>query len=1017
MHLPQGILTLDEQFFVQLVLKNELLEQEDVDECIRKKLSIRKKTHVDRYIAEIFLDEELLDPEEVDEIHEAQAASQILRLDSLYGDIAKSRGLVSKAQLDRGFELQRQRRYQVRLGEILIEQGVLTMEIHRLVLAQLLDRIEQQERQYINKIRGRKRYTAEHEAYSPEDLEESEPMSESESVPESGSELELDSVSVSGTDSAAESDVGASSAGSEDSFELSELTEPPPSSSAHDLTKLRPDSGIAEFHRPPPVESDSDSAPEEEPAAPFLAQHVEKLKTANRKKMPMAQPLKMKRSKKSKSKKAAGRMEEFLTSAIQERETTSSPIRSVFLETEIHNLKTEIKNVENILAGSDTDLSSQVGMLSQVQRPVFDAKAYIRKKRAKHRLRYVAVGAVVLLVLGALVGFLLVRWGNVSRFSDARKALRRGDLRACDQALDQLEGFWGTLGVTASDLDGLAEDLEFEQDVADGFLPALEAYEFDTADGILKGLSQDFPQPKFARRLESYFTQVRFERAMWLGRGFLENDNRQMALEQFRRARDIKDDALATEAIAELKKALEVEIERVDGELKAAVRKLEEIGVHADPSDAQRARSTLIELYTEWRTLFKDDPGIEDKVVKLQIEQWIQTAEEALAEGDYELAVEWFQNALGLRPDDRDLKYLLQRAQKLKLYNEHIEEGRALERDGRFQEAIDAYNRAIPFSDDTSEVDALIEGCERALAEADLEQRYRTAREQGVAAFRACRMEDALLAFEKLVDLKPQESEALELAEFLASVQDMIYIPAGEFWMGADIEGTIAYPRHTAIIQHGYLISRYEVTNEAFNAFVAATPGQRVPRSWNGPQRERVDGSPYTSHDRTYARHPVVYVSWRDATAFCSWAGRRLPSEREWEKAARGEDGGSYPWGENAEPSLANVQSQFSIDEGVGTVSVGSRDGDVSVYGMHDAVGNVSEWVEDKVRSYPGAPEGLIPNSDRDKRVLRGGSWLHDWKNARLFYRQRAPEANNWPEVGFRTAQDLPARLRTLLEE
>ncbi len=1016
MHLPHGILTLDEQFFVQLVLKNELLDQEDVDECIRKKISVRKKTGVDRYIAEIFLDEELLDPEEVDEIHEAQAASQILRLDSLYGDIARKQGLVSQPQLEKGFETQRERGYQVRLGEILIEHGVLTMEIHRSILARLLSRIEQQEREYIRKIRVRKRYTEEVEAYRDEESSASEAPTE---------------IALAAVDSAAPSESEAeplftSSGPSESELlseaELSELSESASrsasnqgfaltaSGSAGVLPELKPDSGIAEFHRPPPGETPADPAP-------FLAQNIERIKTeATKKKKPFAAGAPVKpRKKKSKKKPPKGRMEDFLTSAIQERETSTSPIRSVFLETEIHNLKTEIKNVENILAGSDTDLSSQIGMLSQVQRPVFDAKAYIRKKRAKSRLRQVVTVGAIVLVVAALVALLVLRWRNLGRYSEARSALSRGDLDASAERLAQLEGFWGTLWVSGDDVAGLEEDLAFETAFTEQYTVALESGDHDSADNALKMLAAKFSGAEYQRRIEDGFVEVRFRREMAAGQLLFEEGNRALALGHFREAQKVLDDGEAAAAIAALKTELEEAIAAVDGRLKQAVRASE-----SDPTalrTAQAARSELIALYNEWRTLFKDDPGVEDKVAMLQIEQWIQTAEEALQAEDYDLAVEWYQNALELRPDDADLKFMLNRAQRLKLYHQHLDAGEELMRQERYSEAIETFERAKPFSDDPHEVEAQIVLCEERIAERALDQRYDEARSRGVAAFRASRMEDAAEAFEEMLTLKPGDPDATALVGFIGQARGMVFIPAGDFTMGVDSSRSFAYPEHRASVGRGYLIARHEVSNEEYAAFVAATPGLSSPRNWNGGTKKRGDGSRYDVPDSTYARHPVVFVSWTEAAAYCAWLGRRLPSEREWEKAARGTDGRTYPWGDEYASDLANVQSQVSVDEGVGTVTVGSSPGDVSPYGVRDMAGNVSEWVEDKLLPYPGAPERQVSSSDRERRVLRGGSWYYDQDRATCFYRQRGPEDQTWQEVGFRTALDIPELLRALLQE
>ena len=171
---------------------------------------------------------------------------------------------------------------------------------------------------------------------------------------------------------------------------------------------------------------------------------------------------------------------------------------------------------------------------------------------------------------------------------------------------------------------------------------------------------------------------------------------------------------------------------------------------------------------------------------------------------------------------------------------------------------------------------------------------------------------------------------------------DMVHIPAGEFLYG-DYR------------QPGYLdefwIARTPVTNRQYEAFVNAT-GYERPEHWEG---RRVHAN--------LMNHPVVYVSWDDAQAFCEWAGVFLPTEHQWEKAARGTDGRTYPWGDE-EPTdkLCNFNDNVGTTTSVGRYS---PQGD-SPYGLADAAGNVWEWCEDWY------------DERREARALRGGSWRND---------------------------------------
>ncbi len=217
----------------------------------------------------------------------------------------------------------------------------------------------------------------------------------------------------------------------------------------------------------------------------------------------------------------------------------------------------------------------------------------------------------------------------------------------------------------------------------------------------------------------------------------------------------------------------------------------------------------------------------------------------------------------------------------------------------------------------------------------------------------------------------------------------MIAIPAGEFTMGNDSGDGDETPAHKVSVA-AFGIDQFEVTNEQFQAFVAETgyvstaekAGERA--SWH-----------------TYAQgkpsHPVVLVSWNDAVAYCQWAGKRLPTEAEWEKAARGPEEFIYPWGNEWATGKANTEESGYR----GTTIVGSFPDGASSYGVMDMAGNVSEWTTDWYEPYPGSTFAS-PYFGKKYRVIRGGGWFSDAKLVRTTERSCSGVDLHNDDVGFR---------------
>ena len=201
----------------------------------------------------------------------------------------------------------------------------------------------------------------------------------------------------------------------------------------------------------------------------------------------------------------------------------------------------------------------------------------------------------------------------------------------------------------------------------------------------------------------------------------------------------------------------------------------------------------------------------------------------------------------------------------------------------------------------------------------------------------------------------------------------MLRIPAGSFLAG---DGKFA------VTLRAYAIAQYEVTNAQYARFLTERrPSLAELDMWilldsNCFVRRRRAATDYEAYGGK-ANHPVVQVSWFGATAYCVWAGLRLPTELEWEKAARGTDGRIYPWGDTWDASLCRNSTNCGTET---TAPVGSYAAGNSPYGIYDMAGNVNEWCANwfDVRSYIRYQAGILtlPASGAE-RVLRGGAWLY----------------------------------------
>jgi formylglycine-generating enzyme required for sulfatase activity len=216
----------------------------------------------------------------------------------------------------------------------------------------------------------------------------------------------------------------------------------------------------------------------------------------------------------------------------------------------------------------------------------------------------------------------------------------------------------------------------------------------------------------------------------------------------------------------------------------------------------------------------------------------------------------------------------------------------------------------------------------------------------------------------------------------------MAYVPGGEFMMGRDDGDGWERPAHNVTVKP-FFIDVYDVTQAEYKKCVDENKCS-APRGWtNGVYPEGT------------ARQPVTGVTWDAANDYAGWAGKRLPTEEEWEFAARGTDGRRYPWGNDWKQGLANANGASG-----GLAEVGAYKGE-SPYGEFDMAGNAWQWTASNMIAYPG---GTLPIPESDKlKVIRGGTYQSNSTQATTTYRRGYPTPgdDDYSIMTFRCVKDL----------
>jgi formylglycine-generating enzyme required for sulfatase activity len=243
---------------------------------------------------------------------------------------------------------------------------------------------------------------------------------------------------------------------------------------------------------------------------------------------------------------------------------------------------------------------------------------------------------------------------------------------------------------------------------------------------------------------------------------------------------------------------------------------------------------------------------------------------------------------------------------------------------------------------------------------------------------------------------KEEKAAASEPAKPAINPEEMVYVQAGDFIMGTDSKDpldALANPQHKVNLPAFY-IDRYEITNNQFLDFSIKTSyeaeGIKEGKDWHlffAPEK---------------GLFPVVYITWKDASEYCKSIGKRLPTEEEWEKAARGPNGNAYPWGNEWMDGKSNTAEAGFRNPG----AIGQFE-DTSFYGVHDMLGNVQEWTGSWYSTYKGNPK-KDPKSGEKYRVARGLSSRFMGKRGHLWNRIAFPPTALY-DTGCRCAKDATA--------
>lgn len=235
--------------------------------------------------------------------------------------------------------------------------------------------------------------------------------------------------------------------------------------------------------------------------------------------------------------------------------------------------------------------------------------------------------------------------------------------------------------------------------------------------------------------------------------------------------------------------------------------------------------------------------------------------------------------------------------------------------------------------------------------------------------------------------------------------EKLVNIPGGDFFMGTDeANRTHNQQRQRRVYVKKFYLTTHEVTNREYEQFILAGGYNKEPlwssKGWRFIKKNRiVFPAAWNVPGFRQPNSPVVGVSWYEAQAYARWAKKRLPTELEWEKAARGTDGRRYPWGNSLKSDVGYRAFSWPY-------SVGSFPANVSPYGIYDMAGNVWEWVADWYGNETTSNDKMQRATQSRRKILRGGGWGSNRRQLQVTYRRSELPTWRRPDVGIRLAAD-----------